>query len=75
MTALAMTVTGPAGLRDQRWLDERLAATDGMEAVIDNLSRLHLSVAAAGYVQLHVGALGHARIAWQLESGIEESQS
>lgn len=56
--------TGPADLRDQRWLDERIAAiTDGIEAVLDiardwtegrNLSRLHPGVSAQEYVLAHV---------------------
>lgn len=60
--------TGPADVRDQRWLDERIAAIeDGVEAVIDiarnwsdgrNLSRLHPGVAAAAYVTERVGVLG-----------------
>lgn len=66
----AMAITGPADLRDQRWLDERIAAIeDGVEAVIDiarnwtdgrNLARLHPGVAAAAYVTDRVGTLGKA---------------
>lgn len=61
MTALA--VTGPSDLRDQRWLDERIAAIeDGIEAVLDiarnwsdgrNLARLH-GGSAQDYILGHV---------------------
>jgi hypothetical protein len=66
------TLTGPADLRDQRWLDERIVtATNGIEAVIDIalnwsegrcVGRLHLGVAPADYVRERVGLLGRAAI-------------
>lgn len=53
-------VLGPADVRDQRWLDERIAhIEDGIEAVLDiarnwsegmNLSRLHPGVSAQDYI-------------------------
>ncbi len=65
-------VTGPKDLRDQEWLDERVAiARDGIEAVIDiarnwtdgrNVSRLHPGVAAADYILEHVGIVGKEAI-------------
>lgn len=65
-------VVGPADIRDQRWLDERIAtARDGIEAVIDialnwtagrNVARLHPGVAPADYVREHVGLLGRDAI-------------
>lgn len=64
----AVAITGPADLRDQRWLDERIEDIEsGVEAVIDiarnwsdgrNLARLHPGVAAAAYVTERVGTLG-----------------
>lgn len=68
----ALVPTGPADLRDQRWLDERIAtATNGIEAVIDialnwatgrEVGRLHPGVAPADYVREHVGLVGRAAI-------------
>lgn len=64
----ARRATGPADLRDQRWLDERIADIDnGMEAVIDiarnwtdgrNLARLHPGVSAQDYILARVQPLG-----------------
>ena len=64
----ALVLTGPADLRDQRWLDERVAAIeDGIEAVLDiarnwtegrNVARFHPGVSAAEYVTSRVGTLG-----------------
>lgn len=61
MTALAI---GPADLRDQRWLDERVEAIeDGIEAVLDiarnwtdgrNLARLHAGTSAKDYILARV---------------------
>lgn len=61
-------MTGPGDLRDQHWLDGRIAAIeDGVDAVIDiarnwsdgrNLARLHPGVSAAAYITEHVGVLG-----------------
>ena len=57
---MTLALTGPADLRDQRWLDERVAAiTDGIEAVLDiasnwtggrNLARLHDGTSAQDYI-------------------------
>ena len=57
-------ITGPGDLRDQRWLDERIAAIeDGIEAVLDiarnwsdgrDLARLHPGTSAQEYVLAHV---------------------
>lgn len=73
-----MTLTGPADLRDQRWLDERIVtATNGIEAVIDIalnwsegrcVGRLHPGVAPADYVRERVGLLGRDAIIPLLES-------
>lgn len=68
-----VAVLGPADLRDQRWLDEQIAAIDdGMESVVDiarnwtdgrNLARLHPGVSAQTYVMSHVKhALGRGVI-------------
>lgn len=61
---LAVVPTGPADLRDQRWLDERIAAiNDGIDAVLDiaanwtagrDLSRLHPGTAAQDYILARV---------------------
>lgn len=69
MVALA---TGPADLRDQQWLDGRIAAArDGIEAVIEialnwtdgrGVGRLHPGVAPADYVREHIGIVGRAAI-------------
>jgi hypothetical protein len=60
MTLAVATATGPADLRDQRWLDERIAEIDdGIDAVLDiarnwtdgmNLSRLHPGSSAQDYI-------------------------
>lgn len=65
--SLAVQPTGPADMRDQRWLDERIAtARNGIEAVIDialnwtegrQVGRLHPGTAPAEYVREHVGLL------------------
>lgn len=71
MTELA--ITGPADLRDQHWLDERITAIDdGIEAVLDiarnwtdgrNLARLHPGIAPAIYIQERVAhAIGRGII-------------
>lgn len=64
--------TGPADLRDQRWLDERVeAARNGIESVIDialnwtegrQVGRLHPGVAPADYVRERVGLVGREAI-------------
>ena len=70
--------TGPADLRDQRWLDEKVAAVqDGVAALFEiaanwtegrNLARLHPGVSAAAYVQKEIGrALGREVILPLLE--------
>lgn len=65
-----LVATGPADIRDQRWLDERIAAIDdGVQAVLDiaynwtdgrHLARLHPGVSAAEYVTSRVGTLGRS---------------
>lgn len=60
----AIAITGPADLRDQRWLDDRVAAIeDGIEAVLDiarnwsdgrNLARLHPGTSAQSYILARV---------------------
>lgn len=60
MALAVATATGPADLRDQRWLDERIAEIDdGIDAVLDiarnwtdgmNLSRLHPGSSAQDYI-------------------------
>lgn len=55
-----MIATGPADIRDQRWLDDQIAAIDdGIEAVLDiarnwtdgrNLARLHPGTSAQDYI-------------------------
>lgn len=60
----AMIATGPADLRDQRWLDERIEAIeDGIESVLDiarnwsdgrNLARLHPDTSAQTYILARV---------------------
>lgn len=74
---LAVAARGPADLRDQRWLDERIdAARDGIEAVIEiaenwtdgrTVSRLHPGVSAADYVREHVGIVARSAIVPLLE--------
>jgi len=75
--ALALA-TGPADLRDQRWLDEKVAAVqDGVYALFEiaanwtegrNLARLHPGVSAAAYVKSQIGhALGREVIVPLLE--------
>jgi hypothetical protein len=61
---VTLAPTGPSDVRDQRWLDERIAAIgDGIESVLDiarnwtdgrTLSRLHPGVSAKDYVLSHV---------------------
>jgi hypothetical protein len=65
-----VTITGPADLDDQRWLDDQIEAIEvGFEAVVNiarnwtdlrNLARLHPGVSPAEYVIAHVGVLGKA---------------
>lgn len=72
MTANLAPLTGPADLRDQRWLDERISsARNGVEAVIDialnwtegrQVGRLHPGVAVADYVREHVGLIGREAV-------------
>lgn len=60
----AIQPTGPADLRDQRWLDERVAdINNGIDAVLDiaanwtagrDLSRLHPGVSAQDYILARV---------------------
>lgn len=60
----ALVATSPADLRDQRWLNEQIAAIDkGVEAVLDiarnwtdgrNVARLHPGVSAVEYIKARV---------------------
>ena len=59
-----VAITGAGDVRDQRWLDDRVAAIeDGIEAVLDiarnwsdgrNLARLHPDVSAQDYILARV---------------------
>jgi hypothetical protein len=63
----AIVLTSPADIRDQRWLEERIADIEsGVEAILEiaanwldgrNVARLHPSVSAAEYVKSKVGPL------------------
>lgn len=69
---MSFSPTGPADLRDQRWLDERVeSARSGIESVIDialnwtagrQVGRLHPGVAPAEYIREHVGLVGREAI-------------
>lgn len=71
MTAAAK-ITGSGDVRDQHWLDSRIAAIeDGMDAVVEiarnwsegrNLARLYPGVSAAAYITERVGPLGKAAV-------------
>jgi len=62
-----VVLEGPADIRDQRWLDERIADIEsGVDAVLEiaanwndgrNVARLHPGVSAAEYVKSKVGPL------------------
>lgn len=66
------SLTGPADLRDQRWLDERVeAARSGIEGALDialnwtegrNVGRFHPGVAAADFLRERIGLVGPAVI-------------
>lgn len=69
---MTLTVTGPADIRDQAWLDGRIVdARNGIEAVVDiarnwhdgrGVGRLHPGVAPADYIKEHVGIVGREAI-------------
>jgi hypothetical protein len=62
-----VVLEGPADIRDQRWLDERIADIEsGVEAILEialnwldgrNVARLHPGVSGAEYVKSKVGPL------------------